>query len=99
ALEDGGVLGDLLGHFQDTEYTKAFELYDKIRIPRTRLTSAVARKTMERMMVSSYPKQVIARFMMRTVINIKEFLGKDDEVLFHDFRDDVRAAVPGIQFK
>ncbi|ORY48027.1 FAD/NAD(P)-binding domain-containing protein [Rhizoclosmatium globosum] len=99
ALEDGGVLGDLLGHFQDTEYTKAFELYDKIRIPRTRLTAAVARKTMERMMVSSYPKQVIARFMMRTVINIKEFLGKDDEVLFHDFRDDVRAAVPGIQFK
>ncbi|ORY48072.1 FAD/NAD(P)-binding domain-containing protein [Rhizoclosmatium globosum] len=99
ALEDGGVLGDLMGHFQDTEYTKAFEVYDQIRIPRTRMTSAVARQTMSRMMVSSYPQQVIARFMMRTVINIKEFLGKDDEVLFHDFRDDVRAAVPGIQLK
>ncbi|KAJ3068587.1 hypothetical protein HDU99_003155, partial [Rhizoclosmatium hyalinum] len=96
AIEDAGVLADLLGHFQDTEYKKAFALYDSIRIPRTRLCAASARTTMQRMKANSKLDMKIGRFMMKTAFRIMRTFGMDDEVFFHDFRQDVIKAVPDI---
>ncbi|KAJ3289599.1 hypothetical protein HDU79_003903 [Rhizoclosmatium sp. JEL0117] len=99
AIEDGGVLGDLLGHFQDTDYKRAFELYDQIRVPRTHMCASNARGTWNRMKADNAIQAKIGRFMMRLVFTIMRIFGKDDEMFYHDFRDDVSAAVPGIQFK
>ncbi|KAJ3293932.1 hypothetical protein HDU79_011774 [Rhizoclosmatium sp. JEL0117] len=98
AIEDAGVLSDLFGHFED-DYKKVFEVYDKIRVPRTRLCSASARKTAARMKASSKIDLKIGRFMMKLVFNILSLIGADDEVYFHDYRDDVKKAIPDIQFK
>ncbi|ORY51093.1 hypothetical protein BCR33DRAFT_846726 [Rhizoclosmatium globosum] len=98
AIEDAGVLSDLFGYFED-DYKKVFEVYDKIRVPRTRLCSAAARKTAARMKASSKMDLRIGRFMMKLVFNILSLIGADDEVYFHDYRDDVKKAIPDIQFK
>ncbi|KAJ3073704.1 hypothetical protein HDU99_001860, partial [Rhizoclosmatium hyalinum] len=96
AIEDAGVLADLMGHFQD-DYKKAFELYDKIRIPRTHLCAAEARKTGVRMKASTKFEMKFGRFMMKLVFNILNYFNLDDEIYYHDFRDDVKKAVPNIK--
>ncbi|ORY51094.1 FAD/NAD(P)-binding domain-containing protein [Rhizoclosmatium globosum] len=96
ALEDAGVLADLMGHFQD-DFKTAFEKYDQIRIPRTRLCSETARKTGSRMKASSKAEARIGRFIMRMVFTLQNAFGFDDEVYYHDFRQDVQQAVPDIK--
>ncbi|KAJ3061898.1 hypothetical protein HDU99_005405, partial [Rhizoclosmatium hyalinum] len=96
ALEDAGVLADLMGHFQD-DFKTAFEKYDQIRIPRTRLCSETARKTGSRMKASSKAEARIGRFIMRMVFTVQNAFGFDDEVYYHDFRQDVQHTVPDIK--
>ncbi|ORY48131.1 hypothetical protein BCR33DRAFT_763878 [Rhizoclosmatium globosum] len=99
AFEDAGVLGDLLGHFQDKDYGAAFAAYDQIRVPRAHLCAAEARKNAGRMKASNHVQMKIGRFVMRLVFTIMNAFGVDDEVYYHDFRDDVIKTIPGIQLK
>ncbi|ORY51049.1 FAD/NAD(P)-binding domain-containing protein [Rhizoclosmatium globosum] len=98
ALEDAGVLADLMGHFNE-DYAKAFEVYNKIRVPRAHASVALSRKTARRMKASSPIDLKIGRFMMKIVFRILDYLGVDDNFYYHDFRRDVKKAVPGIQLK
>ncbi|KAJ3031391.1 UNVERIFIED_CONTAM: hypothetical protein HDU68_004471 [Siphonaria sp. JEL0065] len=98
ALEDAGVLADLWGHFGANEYEKTFALYNKIRVPRVQLCAANARTTAKRMKAGNKRGERIGRFFMKIAFGITNFFGLDDEVYYHDFRDDVKKAVPDIQF-
>ncbi|ORY46972.1 FAD/NAD(P)-binding domain-containing protein [Rhizoclosmatium globosum] len=98
AIEDVGVLYDLFGHFKETDYKTAFSVYDQIRVPRTRICSAEARKVASRMKASSNMDLKIGRFMMKLVFKIINFFRLDDEVYYHDYRDDIRKVVPNVKF-
>ncbi|ORY31136.1 FAD/NAD(P)-binding domain-containing protein [Rhizoclosmatium globosum] len=98
SIEDAGVLCDLLGHYQDTDYKTAFAKYDEIRVPRAHLVAGESRATYNRLKASNGFQMKFGRFMMRIVFSILNFLGKMDDISLHDYRDDVVKAVPEIQF-
>ncbi|KAJ3073233.1 hypothetical protein HDU99_002003, partial [Rhizoclosmatium hyalinum] len=82
----------------ETDYKTAFSVYDQIRVPRTRICSAEARKVASRMKASSNMDLKIGRFMMKLVFKIINFFRLDDEVYYHDYRDDIRKVVPNAKF-
>ncbi|KAJ3074915.1 hypothetical protein HDU98_009884 [Podochytrium sp. JEL0797] len=99
AMEDAGALGDLFGHFGEDGYQQVFELFDRIRIPRVRTCSAVSRQTAERMNASSETAMRVGRFFMRLKFGITNLFSLNDGIYFHDYREDVKKAVPDIQLK
>ncbi|KAJ3279805.1 hypothetical protein HDU79_000266 [Rhizoclosmatium sp. JEL0117] len=99
SIEDAGVICDLLGHYQDSDYKTAFAKYDEIRVPRAHLVAGESRATYNRLKASNSFQMKIGRFMMRIVFSILNFLGKMDDISLHDYRDDVVKAVPEIHFK
>ncbi|KAI9332773.1 hypothetical protein BDR26DRAFT_921577 [Obelidium mucronatum] len=98
-IEDAGVLADLWGHFGADGYEKVFQLYNKIRVPRVQKCAANARTTAKRMKAGTKSGERVGRFFMKLAFRFTNIFGLDDGVYYHDFRDDVRKEVPGIQFK
>ncbi|KAJ3287347.1 hypothetical protein HDU79_005788 [Rhizoclosmatium sp. JEL0117] len=98
AIEDCGTLADLWGHYQD-DYEKAFSMYDKIRVPRTRKVVSLARTTGSRLRASNVVQMKFGRFMMKLVFSLMEWFGVEDEITLHNYRDDIRKVIPDIQFQ
>ncbi|KAJ3068464.1 hypothetical protein HDU98_008368 [Podochytrium sp. JEL0797] len=100
ALEDAAALGDLFGHFEGPEvHVKVFEVYDEVRLARVHKCAAIARDTAARMKAPSAVGMRIGRFIMRVIFTITNWVGGNDAVMYHDYRDDIVKVVPGITFQ
>ncbi|KAI9342273.1 hypothetical protein BDR26DRAFT_1006746 [Obelidium mucronatum] len=97
ALEDAAALGDLFGHFKE-DYKQAFEVYNKVRLPRAHKCSELARSIASRFKAPSPFAMKFGRFVMKVIFTITNMLELNDAIAYHDYRKDLVEAVPGIQF-
>ncbi|KAJ3075891.1 hypothetical protein HDU98_006662 [Podochytrium sp. JEL0797] len=99
ALEDAATLGDLFGHFQEPEeFAKVFEIYEQVRKPHVRKCSAASRQTASRMKAPNSVGMRIGRLMMRLIFTITNVFQLNDSIMYHNYREDLVAAVPDIKF-
>ncbi|KAI9342272.1 hypothetical protein BDR26DRAFT_967517 [Obelidium mucronatum] len=99
AIEDAAALGDLFGHFKEAEdYSKVFEIYNKVRLPRVHKCAELSRGVAARFRAASPFAMRVGRFIMKVIFTITNMLELNDAILYHDYRKDLVEAVPAIQF-
>ncbi|KAJ3021492.1 UNVERIFIED_CONTAM: hypothetical protein HDU68_009609 [Siphonaria sp. JEL0065] len=99
AMEDAAALGDLFAHFKNPQdYSKVFKAYNDARLPRVHICAKLSRSIASRFKAPSNTVMRIGRFVMRLIFLVINLLEADDEMVDHDYRQDLVKAVPDIKF-